>query len=274
MAMAIGTFTGLFILGIGLLILFFAFWNLKKFLKIKNTTHSKINSLSNGLVEINGTVVSEKTIKSPFSQSECVYYKYDIQEYTLLNSRRTWKSVAMGHRSVPFFLKDETGFAYINPEKAEFYVNPKKVFSEHAGMFNSPISLTKSLKKYDSGKADFNPDQLKLEPVDEDSEINFNGMLQSYMARLGDRMTRLGDHKYYEYYIKPDEVVYILGTASKEPSLKSNILIQRGKNDKTFIISTDSTNELLSLLILKMIIYFGIGGFLAVFSIVETLLQL
>lgn len=108
--------------GIGLL--GYGFNLMHKYRLIKDIPRSKIRSMAMGLVEVHGTVECDNPMKTPFSANDCVYYRYEIQEYRRHTSRdskgrtRTtyrWDTISRGERSIPFFGRDETGKVYVNP---------------------------------------------------------------------------------------------------------------------------------------------------------------
>ena len=70
----------LFLAG-GSVSLFYGFSRLKKYMLINNTPTSKIRSVAMGLVEIKGSVVAKDTLKTPFSNQDCIYYEYEVREY-------------------------------------------------------------------------------------------------------------------------------------------------------------------------------------------------
>ena len=78
---------------------------------IENIPTSKMRSIAMGLVEIYGEVVPSKDniLKSPFTNKDCVYYKYSIQELRSSGKNTYWATVDQGEEHRVFYLKDETG---------------------------------------------------------------------------------------------------------------------------------------------------------------------
>ena len=214
-------------------LLFYGFSRMKKYMLINDTPTSKIRAVAMGLVEIGGAAVSKEYLKTPFSNNECVYYKYEVKEYrehTSVSKGRTtrsysWDTIDSGEKRMPFFIADETGTIYVNPENAEFNVPIKKEFIEKAGLFKRAYSREGN-------------HSLAEIPV---NKITF--------------LNKVGDRKYFESYLSPNENIYILGTAD---SYSGKAFIHQGQNDKNFIISTRSEKELL-----KAIRWQMIGGFAA-----------
>ncbi|MFP4111604.1 MAG: GIDE domain-containing protein [Candidatus Woesearchaeota archaeon] len=256
---------------IGGLLLFFllGFKLMKKVAIIKDTPTSKIRSMAIGLVEITGKPFAEKYLITPFSKSNCVYYRYEIKEYRRYTTRDSkghththhkWVTVANGGRNMAFFLKDDTGQAYVNPNGANFDIPLKRLFLQKAGLFGNLGNLVNTLKNWDSYmKGDVSAQALNLVPIDVNKGITFN---------------RVGDRKYYEYFLEPDEETYILGTAANDSSAPNNVLVKKGENEPTFIISNKSEKELLGSLKTKMILSFIGGGLLIIIGIILFLYNL
>jgi hypothetical protein len=217
--------------GIGIALMAYGFSRMKRYMLIKDTPTSKIRSMALGLVEINGGALSKDTIKTLFSKSECVYFRYEVKEYrqhTHVSNGRTstsysWDTIDSGEKRVPFFIGDTTGTAYIKPEGAEFKVPVKKILLERTGIIR---------KKY--------------------SRDNTAGLVEIKDTMFSFSLfNRVGDRKYFESFIAPEEKVYIIGTAEANSSGKT--FIHRGVNNRNFIISTKSEKELLKEMRFEMI---------------------
>ncbi|MBU8934832.1 MAG: E3 ubiquitin ligase family protein [candidate division Zixibacteria bacterium] len=235
---------------------FLGFIKMRKYRLIRDIPRSKIKSMAMGVIEIHGHVEADKLIKSPFSQTECVYYKFEIKEYRQSSSSkksgstRKWEVVGSGDRSVPFIAKDETGTALVEPDKAEFVVTHKKVFYQKGQGF---LASLKSIPRIVKALKTFNPN-------DTTSLLLEGDPLQPMEERKGLQVTNVGDRKYYEYYIEPGDGLFVLGTAANSPDTPGNIVIKRGKNEKTFIISDKSEKAVLKNIKKTMLMCLIIGG--------------
>lgn len=203
----IGFFAGLYLFFSGLL-------SLKRKMLIENTPTSKIRSLAMGLVEVYGEVVPTqgKILKSPFSNTDCVYCKYTIEEYRSSGKSHYWAVVNSGEYGTYFFLRDDTGVVLVNPTGAEVDI---------------PMDF-----EYDSSLGKDPPEQVK-------QFLRSNGL--SFEGFLGINKTM----RYREYLIVPREKLYVMGTAGDNPFVEdatavqgvADIMIPRGGHEKIYYIA-------------------------------------
>jgi len=255
---------------IGGFVFFLGFYKWRKFRIIRDTPTSKIRSMAMGVVEIHGSVEADQLIRAPFSKTECVYYKWEIKEYRRSRSSsgkgssNKWVGVGSGEQSVPFFAKDETGKALVQPDKAEFIVAYKKVFYQKGkgliGSIKALPKLVQALKNFDPN----DPTSLSIEGDD----------LEPMESGGSVRTVNVGDRKYYEYFVEPDDKLFVLGTAASESTAPDNVVIKRGKNEKTFIISDKSEKGVLKNLKKLMMVCFIGGGIFVTAGIVMFLQML
>lgn len=228
------------------------FWNginlLKQKRLIENIPTSKIRSLAMGLVEIYGEVVPayKEILKSPFSNKDCVYYSYTIEEYQSSGKSSHWVTVENGHDEQPFYLKDDTGSVLIDSKGAN--VNVSRDF------------------EFKTGFGRKTPDAVL-------NFLNANGM--SHKTLFGFSKTM----RYREHFIAPKDKLYIMGTAADNPfvedgTAKNNvedIIIQKGKNEKMYYISDKPENALLKEIKWKIFGYTFGGACLSLISLTITL---
>ncbi|PKK84171.1 MAG: hypothetical protein CVT49_05070 [candidate division Zixibacteria bacterium HGW-Zixibacteria-1] len=243
------------------------FRTMRKYRLIRDIPRSKIRSMAMGLVEIHGNVKAEQMIKTPFSNSDCVYFKYEIKEYKQRTSRdskgrtRTtheWVMIASGDRRIPFFAEDDTGSVYVDPDGAEFTVDVRKAFYQKEGMFEGISNLIDTLRNI--GNFDRLPDnisELNLSPIEPGRKFTFG--------------SRVGDRKYYEYFMTDKDNLFIMGTAANSPDAPDKVLIKKGENEPTYMISDKSENEMLRSLRGKMILTFALGGGTFIAGVLVTL---
>ncbi|WP_226846761.1 LemA family protein [Dehalogenimonas etheniformans] len=104
---------------------------------IDDTPTSKTQGVFIGLSELKGTAESETPLESYLAAARCVWYSYRVEEHYVRTSvdakgRPTthsgWESVEKGSKSVPVFLKDDTGVIRVLPGGAE--VHGQEVFKK------------------------------------------------------------------------------------------------------------------------------------------------
>jgi len=222
-------------------------WFKKKQL-IENIPTSKIRSIAMGLVEIFGEVVPTKGVllKSPFSNKNCVYYKYVIEEHKKQGKSSRWVKILEDEKHLNFFIKDETGRVLINPRGAKLDINRDNSFD--SGFNKDP---NETVMRF-----------LKDHSLKHEGFMGWNKQM-----------------RYREYFIEPNDKIYVLGTAGKNPHVTSaqkneeGIMIQKHESNM-FYISDKSEKELMKHLKTKIIIGFFGGGVLIVGCLFMLLLYL
>jgi hypothetical protein len=221
---------------------------LKRKRLIEDIPTSKIRSIAMGLVEVFGEVVPAKRIlKSPFSNNDCVYYKYTIEEYRTSGKSSRWIIVDDGEEGTYFHLKDDTGSVLVDPKGAEVDI---------------PLD-----SEFKSGFGTDPPEQVK-------QFLRSRGI--SFEGFLGVNKTM----RFREYFIAPKDKLYIMGTAGDNPFVKEaseqagteDVMIQ--KDEGIYYISDRSEKELLSSMKWKSISGIFGGGLLIIGSLFVILIYL
>ena len=193
-------------------------WGLISFRKkrlIENIPTSKIRSIAMGLVEIYGEVVPERgnILKSPFSQNDCVYYKYKIEELRSTGKSTYWATIKKDWDYHTFYLKDDTGMVLVDPLDAKIDIPVDNVFKSSMGK-DPPEEVKQFLQK---------------------SNIRFEGPIFKINKTM----------RFTEHFIAPKDKLYIMGTADDNPFVKEasavkgveDIIIKKGKHEKFYYIS-------------------------------------
>lgn len=240
-----GLIVGLFMFLVGIALFAVGLYFYKKKQLIADTPTSKIRSIAMGLVEIFGQVIpiKERVFKSPFTDKECVYYQFTIEEYRSNGKNSQWVTIKKGEQKGLFYLKDDTGMVLIDPTGAK--IDARRDFEYQSGLGKDP------------------PEQV----------IRFltaNNLAHDGFFGLNKTM------RYRETIIVPDENLYIMGTAGENP-LKiettenhvDSIMIQKGKYEKQYYISDKSEKQILKNLALQT---YGIWGFGIALIIVGAIL--
>lgn len=152
-----------------------------------------IHDLQPGLQKANGSSVAlEKTLVSPLTQTECVFYHFKVEELQVGRqddtSRRrrpnspmtsTWVAVVNDRQAVPCALQDDSGTATVDLLGAEMVLTTGKP-KESNFLQSCPPELQETLKR----RYDFSTKGLLLS-----KSLRFTEML----IRPGDKLLVVGD---------------------------------------------------------------------------------
>lgn len=217
---------GLFLTLVGSVLFIVGVYFQRKKRLIADTPTSKIRSLAMGLVEIFGQVIPVKNniFKSPFTDNDCVYYRYTIEEYKSSGKNSHWVTIKKEEQKTLFYLKDETGIVLVDPTGAR--IDAKKDFEFQSSLGKDP------------------PEQV----------IRFlTAHHLSHEGFLGLNKTM----RYQETIIAPNDSLYIMGTAGANPHKKEertnhveSIMIQKGAIEKHYYISDKQEKQILTQLTL------------------------
>lgn len=204
---------------------------------IENTPTSKIRSLAMGFVEVYGLIVPfrKNILHGPFSQKDCVYYKFTIERYENDDKGGGWKTVREGSEGVPFMLKDATGSVLVDSTGAEVDA-PLTKSIESLSDVNPPKHVQAFLKKKNFSFASFLAGNCEM--------------------------------RYREYALFPSQKVYIMGTADDNPHVaegkmqknEEDIMIQKG--NEVFYISFKEEKDVLRSFMWKIFRGISIGTLL------------
>ena len=236
----------IFLIIAGIILLIWGLSSFKMKRLIENTPTSKIRSIAMGLVEIYGEVepLKDNILKSPFSNNDCVYYKYKVEELRQSGKSTTWVTIKKGEEKKLFHLKDETGSVLIDLTDAKIDIPTDNIFDSSLGK-----DPPETVKQFLSTR-----------------NIAWEGFL------LGINKTM----KYTEYFIAPGDKLYIMGTADDNPYVKEasaeksveDIMIQKGKFEKIYYISDKHEKAILSRYMLKTYLGLIIGSISVIISLV------
>lgn len=204
---------------------------MSEFLLARNVPHSKIRSAAIGLVEIQGKVLPEHVLTTPYSKSECVYYRSELEEYRVRSRLSSdpeyeWVTISRDSHRLPFWAKDETGQILIDPSNAEFMIP-----------------------------------QMKSGFLGTEGEDNNNQML----------LAVVGDRRYRESFLSPGESICILGTLAVREDPSIHKVIQKTNDNSKFIISDSSKRQLNEALKWQMLGALSYGGILFIIGLFEIL---
>lgn len=182
---------------------------------IRNTPTSKIRSMAMGTVELKGTAEQgpeDMILESPFSGEDCLFYRYQIEEYRQQGKNSSWVTISQGKEGVRFVLDDGTGEVIVDPDGAELEIPPE-------------------------GEIRVNSEEQETEEIRE--FLNQEG-ISGPGGLIGDN-----DRRYKEWFVSPGEEVYVFGYASTENDDKGEYpIIKHDDREEMFMISDRSEKEL------------------------------
>ncbi len=245
-------FYSIIFLVLGLWLFFYGLKSIKKKRLIENIPTSKIRSLAMGLVEVFGSVMpaEKKILKSPFTNKDCVYYKYTVEEYKSSGKHSSWVMRKKDDERVPFYIKDDTGMVLVDPKGAKMDIPIDNEFYSRWGT-DPPEQVKKFLKS---------------------QNLKYEGMLLGINRKM----------RYREYFVEPKDDLYIIGTAKDNPFTEEgtakkgmeDVMIGKGKNERIFFISDKQEKTLLTALKLKSAGGLIGGGLLFIGSLTLILFNL
>jgi len=160
---------------------FRGFKRLRRKRKIENIPTSTVRGLAMGLVELIGRAGKRGVLRSPITESECVFYRFKVERYESSGRSGRWVTVAKGDSSFSqFWIDDGTGRILVSPEGAEFIIPISYEFRTGIGI-SIPDNLILFLRK---------------------NNIRYRGFFCNYPLRFS------------EWRIYDKEKVYVLGTAA------------------------------------------------------------
>jgi hypothetical protein len=207
-----------FFAGIALLAMGIPTFRLKRL--IENTPTSKIRSVAVGLTEVSGEAFfCQEKLKSPFTGKDCMYHMCTVENF-MGGSRARWFQVLYDEKRVPFYVRDDTGSIFVDPDRAS--VN---------------ISMKEEIK--------CGPDEDPPERIIE--YLKTNGI--SHKGLLGRNKTM----RFREYSITERDKTYVMGKAERDTDQRERdlengadcLVLHKGTNNKVFYISDRPERKIL-----------------------------
>ena len=192
---------------------------------MSRTKPVKIKDLQEGFVETQGIIAANSYLKTPLSNSDCVYYCYSIEHYIIdIEGDWYWQQVNNEEKSVPFYIRDETGFVYIDTKEAVMTAPLKNLFYGEKTKLDGPVFNLKTKKLADG------------ETLTRQLFLN-NYIIQIDNIYANETKGNVGDQKHFEKFLAPGDFVHVLGTAQRLNGETNNMIITKGSEDSIYLIT-------------------------------------
>ena len=185
--------------------------------KISNTPTSNVQSAAVGMVELYGKAKCIKPVQSPISKHKTPYW-YIHAQYYVPGKYGGWKDICKLKSGSRFHLKDKTGSMLVEPKDAKIDIKPDHTY--RGRIVDGKWSGDKTV---DSQVTDF-----------------INSCEEKVIKRFSNN--RRYKMKIEEYYIKEDDLIYILGSAEINEGKPSeighkNLILRKNRSDNVLYIS-------------------------------------
>lgn len=175
-----------------------------------------------GPAEVEGTARGdEKGVKTPFTDTVCLAYEYEVQEYRSSGQSGHWKTLHEGSNWVRFLVEDDTGAVQIDGKNAELH-------------------LSEETLELSPGE---DPPERVAQYMAESDEIE----RQDSTLDLGITELNLGNkQRFIERRLDIDESVHVYGTVGRAPAGEwgSNLVdAMLTSDDNTPLVISDSSER-------------------------------
>jgi len=145
-----------------------------------------------GPVEIEGTATTDDDhtpVRSPFTDTECLVYEYEVGEYRSRGKHSSWETLDEGIDGVPFVVEDDTGAVRVEPAGAD-------------------LRLADHTTRVDGG--DEPPERIAEYVASTEAVDSQDGSVDLLVTELGYG----NDQRFVERRLEPGESVYVYGTVT------------------------------------------------------------
>lgn len=178
-----------------------------------------------GPVEIEGTATDDdgQTVTAPFTDTDCLAYEYEAQEYRSSGKSSSWKTVDEGDTAVSFLVDDETGTVRVDPTGADLQ------FESHTLKVDGGDEPPKRIAQYISATDDIDSQNKTANLII--AEFDYGR-----------------DQRFIERRLDISEDVYVYGEVNRVPSGEwrrglVDGIISDGDQTPVFVISDTSERE-------------------------------
>jgi hypothetical protein len=149
-----------------------------------------------GPTEVRGTARPSDdhgTVHTPFTETDCLAFEYETQEYQSQGQHSAWKTLDEGGAWVPFLVEDDTGAVRVDPEGAELH------FEEHSVKVSGGDEPPARIAEYIAATDDVDPQTKSIDLVV--TELDYGN-----------------DQRFVERRLDVGESVYVYGDVGRAPA--------------------------------------------------------
>lgn len=199
-------FSGIGLL-LGLFLFFQGFSKLREKRSLEDIPLSTLRAMAPGQVEVQGSAGADAPLRSPLTQSPCVYYEYRVERYLQQGKESQWVTLEKGDsKQTPFTLDDGTGKTKVWPQGADtFFAKSFKVGSNE-------------------GKG-------------------LSGTLASFMGTQGRSENLRGRLRFTESTFQSGQWIFAMGICRKKEDASGEMFLGGGKQPGDLFILSDKSRE-------------------------------
>jgi hypothetical protein len=251
---------------VGAVIFFLGFRTYRELRVVADTPLAPVRSIPMGLVHVQGKTAGDDRLTSPLTGMPCYYYKVHVEKYVKKEKDSSWETVRTDTDERAFYLDDSTAKVLVNPHGAEYDV--PRTFHGEVGLHSSHSrSVDPTLGVAGPSEQDLlNYVSSASQPRAALESSNIPGasalaqvleIEQSLEAAgigvsLGAGGVNVGfggdqTYRFTENCLLAERDCNILGTCVENPAPKDERdrnLIQKGQNEKTFLITSKSEKQI------------------------------
>ena len=274
---------------LGVILFFVGFRTYREYRIMADTPLIPVRSAPMGLVHVSGKSTGGNPLISPLTQVPCYYYEVKVERMVKRDNREDWETTSTEKIETPFYVEDATGKILVHPQNAEYDVT-RAFWGELRPA--SILSLGSAPRKVD-------PSLGVAAPTDERLRAYLGGQHGQARAALessgvpgakimgkglaiADKMQAMGvsigagginidfgDHTYLftETCLVAGRTCNIMGTCTENPNPadeNDRNLVKKGENEKTYLITTKTEQQIEKSLRLKAVLMIIIGAGLIV----------
>ncbi|HUY14284.1 MAG TPA: hypothetical protein VMX16_11750 [Terriglobia bacterium] len=251
---------------LGVFLFAYGFQTYRKYRLLEDTPEIPVRSVAMGLVHVRGKTTGDDRLASPLTGVPCYYYRVELEKWTQSGKDERWETVRTDTEEREFYLDDGIAKIRINPRNAEYdlpqtfraELGPK---SGHAHYIDPSLGVAgpseQDLRAYLT--ADFSRARAALATMDMPGAKTMGKVLA-----VGEKLESLGvsfsggglnmdlgnsgqSYRFTEHCLLAERECNIIGTCAENPSPKDDHdrnLIMKGQNEKTFLITSKSENQI------------------------------